>query len=337
MSSVSGGETVPKVSVIIPNYNHAIYLTQRINSVLVQTYSNIEVIILDDYSKDDSVEIIQECSNSDSRIRTVFNNVNSGSVFKQWAKGLSYARGEYIWIAESDDFAEPDFLSTLVPILEKDSTLSFAYSNSLVVDSEGNAKEQISELKKRIFNTEHWHHDFTSDGKQELRRYLSLQCTVNNASAVLFRRSSIDQVGGVDTEFRYTGDWMMYIRLSLIGNIAYRAECLNNYREHEVNASKKSFSDGSQLFERQKCFAYIYKSNALDKDSADVMLYNASIELRELQHHLFKTIKQPAKMVHMISDIMNISSAYYIRVQYGIIRVTKLWNMLRALRDRSKS
>ncbi|WP_233636061.1 glycosyltransferase family 2 protein [Hymenobacter setariae] len=329
-------ETVPKVSVIIPNYNHATYLAQRINSVLVQTFSDIEVILLDDFSKDNSSEIIQTYSKIDSRIRPVFNSSNSGSVFKQWAKGLSFAKGKYVWIAESDDFAEPNFLSTLVPILEQDSTLAFAYSNSLVVDSEGSAKEPISELKKRIFNTEHWHHDFVSDGKQELSQYLSLQCTVNNASAVLFRRSSIDEVGGVDTNFRYTGDWMMYIKLSLIGNIAYRAECLNNYREHEVNASKKSFSDGSQLFERQKCFAYVYKSSALDKVSTDTMLYYASIELKELQYHLFNNIKQPGKMLHMISEIIKISPAYYIKVQYGIIRVTKLWNKMRSLRDSYK-
>jgi glycosyltransferase involved in cell wall biosynthesis len=77
---------MPKVSVIIPNYNHARYLRGRIESVLRQTYRDFEVILLDDCSTDDSRSILGEYV-KDPRVRIDFNEVNSGSTFKQWNKG----------------------------------------------------------------------------------------------------------------------------------------------------------------------------------------------------------------------------------------------------------
>jgi glycosyltransferase involved in cell wall biosynthesis len=99
-----------KVSVIIPNYNHADYLPARIDSVLQQTHQNLEVILMDDCSSDNSREIITRYAAQDARIRVVLNEQNSGSTFKQWNKGIALARGEYIWIAESDDVADSTFL-----------------------------------------------------------------------------------------------------------------------------------------------------------------------------------------------------------------------------------
>src|SRR5260370_20691240 len=96
---------MPTVSVIIPNYNHARYLRQRIESVLRQTYQDFEVILLDDCSTDDSRSILSSYA-GDSRVRMEFNEVNSGSTFKQWNKGVRLARVEYVWIAESDDYAD---------------------------------------------------------------------------------------------------------------------------------------------------------------------------------------------------------------------------------------
>src|ERR1700688_37050 len=82
--------TMPKVSVIIPNYNHAPYLRQRIDSVLQQSFQDLEVILMDDCSTDGSRSIISEYT-TDSRVRTVFNAENSGSTFKQWNKGVRMA------------------------------------------------------------------------------------------------------------------------------------------------------------------------------------------------------------------------------------------------------
>lgn len=127
----------PNVSVIIPNYNHAPYLIERIESVLNQTYQDFEVIILDDCSKDNSHEIIELYRNHSKVSQIEYNETNSGSTFKQWQKGISMAQGEWIWIAESDDVADFTFLEVLVAKTKKHLDLSIIYSQSLKIDSAG--------------------------------------------------------------------------------------------------------------------------------------------------------------------------------------------------------
>src|SRR5258708_2534765 len=95
----------PTASVIIPNYNHARYLRKRIDSVVGQTYQNFELILMDDCSTDESRSILSEYV-KDPRVRIELNEKNSGSTFKQWNKGVALARGQYVWVAESDDYAD---------------------------------------------------------------------------------------------------------------------------------------------------------------------------------------------------------------------------------------
>ena len=126
---------MPKVSVVVPNYNHARFLPKRIESILRQTYQDFELILLDDCSTDDSRTILSQYA-SDPRVRLEFNQVNSGSTFKQWNKGVRLAQGKYVWIAESDDYAEPRLLERLVAILEADATVAYAYCRSWRVSEE---------------------------------------------------------------------------------------------------------------------------------------------------------------------------------------------------------
>src|SRR5712671_345349 len=113
----------PTVSVIIPNYNHARFLRQRVDSVLGQTFQDFELILLDDCSTDERQSIIPENA-ADPRVRMEFNEKNSGSTFKQWNKGVRLARGEYVWIAESDDYAEPQLLEKLVSRLNAEPSVA---------------------------------------------------------------------------------------------------------------------------------------------------------------------------------------------------------------------
>ena len=104
----------PLVSIIIPNYNHAQFLERRIESVLNQTYKNFEIILLDDYSNDNSVDIIRRYQQNPYVSHISLNTQNSGSPFLQWQKGVRMSSGELVWIAESDDFCENSLLETLV-------------------------------------------------------------------------------------------------------------------------------------------------------------------------------------------------------------------------------
>ena len=129
--------TSPKVSVIVPNFNHARFLRKRIDSVLRQTYQDFELILLDDCSTDESRSILSDYA-GDPRVRIDFNEKNSGSTFKQWNKGVRLARGEYVWIAESDDYAGERLLEKLVAILATEPTVTLAYCRSnRILENEG--------------------------------------------------------------------------------------------------------------------------------------------------------------------------------------------------------
>lgn len=111
-------ECRPTVSIIVPNYNYAGYLRTRIESILAQTYQDFELILLDDASTDNSAEILEYYRNCDKVTICDINAKNTGSPFLQWKKGVTLSQGKYIWIAESDDFADEHFLETAVELLD---------------------------------------------------------------------------------------------------------------------------------------------------------------------------------------------------------------------------
>src|SRR6478609_3462038 len=125
-----------EVSVILPNYNHENYLKERIDSILQQTYRDFELIILDDHSSDNSKQII-ELYRSNAKVSFIeYNSHNSGSPFRQWAKGIQLARGSYIWIAESDDSCEPAFLEETVKKMKEYPTAGIVFTQSLEFEVE---------------------------------------------------------------------------------------------------------------------------------------------------------------------------------------------------------
>jgi hypothetical protein len=231
------------VSVIIPNYNHARFLPRRIESVLRQTFQDFELILLDDCSTDDSRSILSKYAD-DPRVRIEFNEKNSGSTFKQWNKGVRLARGEYVWIAESDDYAAERLLERLVAVLDADPTVMFAYCRSWRV-TEDDQKNGFGDWYLDYLDPQRWTADFLADGTEECRNYFVYSNPVPNASAVVFRRACYERVGGPDETLRLCGDWKLWAAMALQGRIAYLAEPLNYYRSH--GASVRSGSEQGSL------------------------------------------------------------------------------------------
>jgi glycosyltransferase involved in cell wall biosynthesis len=222
---------MPKVSIIVPSYNHARFLRRRIDSVFQQTYQDFEVILLDDCSLDNSQEIISSYI-SDPRARVEFNTANSGSTFKQWNKGVGLARGEYIWIAESDDFSDTRFLERLVGVLDAEPDVAFVYCRSWRV-SEGDVVEGFGDSYLVDLQSSRWTGDYLADGHEECRKYFVRYNIVPNASAVVLRKAIYEQVGGADESYRLNGDWKLWSSMALAGNVAYLSEPLNYFRYHD--------------------------------------------------------------------------------------------------------
>jgi hypothetical protein len=219
------------VSIIVPNYNHARFLEARIESILGQTYQDYELLLLDDASTDDSPSVIEKYA-SDSRVSVHRNTTNSGSPFRQWNKGVALARGELIWIAESDDLAEPTLLEALVGLLQSDPLAVLAYCRSVVIDQGGNKIGTMDEFFADL-DAERWQHDFDNDGRNECVRCLLVKNSIPNASAVVFRRSAYNEAGGASEHLRLCGDWVAWARLLARGRVRYTAQPLNYFRAHE--------------------------------------------------------------------------------------------------------
>ena len=231
-------EKTPMVSVIVPNYNHARYLRKRIESVLAQTYQDFEVILMDDCSTDGSRSILKEYANN-PRTRIELNEINSGGVFKQWNKGVRMARGQYVWIAESDDYADARLLERLVPILETQPEVTLAYCRSWCV-LDNDSRDGYFDTYLDCLDRKRWTADFVADGIEECRNSFLLCNTVPNASAVVFRRSAFEGQGGADESLRICGDYKLWAGMALGGSIAFVAEPLNFFRHHDNNVHRTS-------------------------------------------------------------------------------------------------
>ena len=226
----------PTISVIIPNYNYECYLDQRIQSVLNQTYQDFEVIILDDCSTDNSLEIINKYKNNPHISQIVINDVNSGSTFKQWNKGLHLAKGDIIWIAESDDYCTTDMLEQLVSAYNKKKGNVFAYSSSVEVDESGRPY-----YFGKLGNNQYF------SGKYYLRHYLSLGCIVGNASSAIFSKEAALSISEKYMTIPAAGDYLFWVELAAKGHIAIVNQNLNYWRRHIGTVTEKKTADGTNL------------------------------------------------------------------------------------------
>jgi len=256
---------MPEVSVIIPIYNHAIYLKQRIDSIVHQTFQDIEIILLDDCSTDHSIQIIEEYKHHLKISHIVVNEHNSGSTFKQWKKGISLAKGNYIWLAESDDFASEDFLEKCMNEFRRDKELVLAYTDSKVVDAENQIIQENLSFWTNDISLTKWNTSYIKNGREEIFEALSQKNTIPNASAVVFRKIFFNEVLG----YRFCGDWMFWIKVLETGNMAFIKQPMNFFRSHS-NTTRFNPSTNHRfkqfLKERIMILHYLKTNQLISKD-----------------------------------------------------------------------
>lgn len=229
---------MPAVSVVIPNYNHAPYLKQRIDSILAQSFQDFEVIILDDCSTDESRMIIEEYRENVKVQSIIYNNINSGGPFTQWKRGIEAASGKYIWIAESDDWCEPSLLETLIKAFNDNEECVMAYVQTHTVH--GNSIIQTSSYPKLAEYIE---------GKEYIRKHLAAQCAIWNASMLLFKKTCYYNVSDWFINFKMCGDWQFYIELAGQGEVFVSGKVLNYFRKHDKDVSGKMYGTGANYIE----------------------------------------------------------------------------------------
>jgi len=230
---------LPSISVAVPNYNYAHCLPERLGSIFAQSHPVEEVIVLDDASSDNSVAVIEAVAEQyDRDLTLVINDENSGSVFAQWAKAAELSSGEFVWIAEADDLAEPSFLSALVGMMAADPSIRMGFTDSKSIDAEGlpvypDYKAYFATIEPNALTRSE-----VFDGAEFVSRFLGVKNTILNVSSVLWRRDALLQAlkacGADLAQYRMAGDWRLYIEcLAASGaKVAYVADPLNVHRRH---------------------------------------------------------------------------------------------------------
>jgi hypothetical protein len=234
------------VSVAVLSFNYAHYLRQRLDSVLSQSHPVREVIVLDDASTDGSVECARSVAIAAGRqIEIVVAARNSGSPFHQWRSAAEKARGEWLWIAEADDAAEPGFLGSLAGLLATCPDAVLGFTDSRMIDEKGTPVGSSYAEYYRQSGCVDLTRDGVHDGPEFLRRCLSERNMILNASAVLFRRSALSAALERCRDDLHTlsvaGDWRVYVEMLAVpsSKLVYLASPLNVHRRHERSVTHR--------------------------------------------------------------------------------------------------
>jgi glycosyltransferase involved in cell wall biosynthesis len=230
----------PLVSIMIPNRNHSMFLSDCIESALNQTYDNIEIIILDNCSDDNSVEVAAKYINRGVRLCKNPENImnNSYNILSLMAEG------KYITLLCADDIIRPAFIEKSVSIMEKHQDVGYVHCERDYIDENNN----ITELDP-FYNC-----SFIAPGESAAPIYLLTD--VAQPAQCLMRRDTFLSVLGYETEFNHcNADRELWFRLSLVSNYAYLQEKLACIRIHNARETILAFKN---LFHTLSLYAGIY-------------------------------------------------------------------------------
>jgi glycosyltransferase involved in cell wall biosynthesis len=208
--------STPAISVVMPAFNSERYIAEAINSVIEQTESNFEFIIIDDGSTDRTSAIIKQFASNDSRIRPIFNRVNYG-VATALNIGVENAKSEIIARMDADDICLPNRFSIQLSIMRRRPEIVLLGSMVTIIDPDG---DELYEMVN-LFS----HNDI------DAQLMYSAEQLIYHPS-VMLRRSAVQIVGGYDPDFQGTEDLDLFLKLSEIGRIENTKEILLKYREH---------------------------------------------------------------------------------------------------------
>lgn len=265
-------KTSPLVSIVVPCYNHQDFVKKCLNSVICQTYKNIEIIVIDDGSTDKTPEILQAMAAENKFIIRLQKNIGLSKTLNKAIK--SYAHGKYISVIASDDYWELDKISKQVIFLEASDNYALVFGKAKIVDADdivlGNLGDQMPD-------------SLTFDS-------LILDNKVI-ASTTMFRKDVWELVGGFN-EDSYIEDWDLWLKMAEKFKIGFINENLGFYRRHGSNMSnnllrmENSKTDILKQWSSKSIYPIAIKRHILLK--SNILARNSKMLVLQI---LFKNIK----------------------------------------------
>jgi glycosyltransferase involved in cell wall biosynthesis len=229
---------VPRVSIVLPNYNYARYLDERVQGLLDQSYRDFELVIVDDASTDESLEVLEQYRH-DTRVRVHTRAENSGRVYASWNEGLKLCAGELVLFAGADDAAEREMLERLVACFDQHPSIVLAHCAFMTIDEIGHINATRIPLPPQAdFIVDSLANDYVAAPGEEWLRLLVTNF-IWNASGVLMRTDAVRANGGFDAEMLIASDWLLYQQLTRTGGAAYVSHPLNSFRQLRKSVSRR--------------------------------------------------------------------------------------------------
>jgi glycosyltransferase involved in cell wall biosynthesis len=315
-----------KVSVIIPAYNGDRYLAQAIASILTQTYTDYEIILVNDGSTDNTQSIIQQYADQIKSLK-YFAQTNQG-VAASRNLGLAQAQGEYIAFLDQDDLFLPHKLASQVALLEQDHTLGIVNSGWQIIDQDGVLQSAVEPWQQipnlNMANMIIWKPVFLG--------------------AMLFRRSWLERTAGFDPNLEQTPDVDLVIRLAAMGCPGdWVKQTTVKYRQHEANASKNTLLQAQELDQiLERFFAQPDLSAEVKQLEADSRYQSLvwsgwrlqqSGHLKEMSEYLSKSEhyadKYPTEMIlNWIKSFQNYCAEYGTKLDIVELTSSDQWQSL---------
>ena len=208
---------MPKVSVIIPAYNAMRYLPETVENVLKQTFTDFEVLIIDDGSSDHTVQWASGLV--DPRVKLISQEKQGVSTARN--TGIAHAQGGYVAFLDADDLWEPTKLEKQVRCLEDNPAVGLVHTGMVLIDEQGKSTGRV----------------IISNAEGEVWKQLLEQNPVLTSS-VIVRHCCFETVGAFDINLRSAEDWDVWIRIASRYNFAVIKEALVLYRQHPNNTTK---------------------------------------------------------------------------------------------------
>ena len=263
------------ISVIIPAYNHEKYIEECIRSIMAQTYQNIELLVIDDGSKDGTFEILQSLKPECEKrfVRVVFETQENQGTRVTLNRLIDLARGQYLYMIASDDMAKPQAIETLHLFLSQNPDYVLAVGDNEIINGKseriywGENRAVLPE-NKALYKTfgDELHLNAPDNKLADFGAYANLLKGNHVPNGYLYLRQAMIDAGKYD-ESVFLEDWYMHLQLSKIGKYKYIPDILFSYRWHESNTVSSSEYKAKQLeiyrqiyeHEKEYCFTHGYK------------------------------------------------------------------------------
>ena len=262
--------TSPRLSVTVTNYNYADYLPRNIESVLSQSFDDLELIVIDNASTDNSVELVQKYAAGDPRIRLIAHEVNQGSL-ASFRESCDVSRGRYRVQVDADDWVRmPDAFERQVRLLDANPQMTFAFS---ALTMEGDDGQEPSIYRP-------FHGDQVLHGEDALDGILGFSL---GHSGMMLRLDAYRACGGYPDGFKYYDDMLLAVRLAELGDVGYVDDGLYAGRQHSGN---EHLTPQLKVVEQEILpIIDIAFSGPLGQRLPDAAAARRRIEKRALVHH----------------------------------------------------